>query len=148
MDEYDPRTNCWTARLEMPLHRDAYRVASVGEKIYVLGNLNGSTETLEFDPASNSWKIKAAMPTPRFDFGIVAFRGLIYTFGGMGKDTLEAYDPERDLWIRKRPMARDNWEQVAAESLGKILVVGGGFQPGYILDTVFQYDPLLDPPAH
>ncbi len=84
------------------------------------------------------------MPTPRFDFGIHAFKGLIYTFGGMGSDVVEAYDPAADRWIRKGPMPRNNWEQVAADVGGKIYVIGGGFPAGSVLNVLYAYDPAAD----
>jgi hypothetical protein len=65
----------------MPVTRDAYRVAAVRDKIYVLGNLGRTSEALEYDPASDRWSVRAAMPTHRYDFGVHASDRLIYTFG-------------------------------------------------------------------
>jgi len=62
----------------------------------------------------------------------------------MGVDTLEIYDSAADRWIRKPPMPRNNWEQVAAEVNGRIYVIGGGFPAGSVLDVLYQYTPAAD----
>ncbi len=133
LEEYDPRADRWVKKTDMLAHRDAYRVAAVNGKVYVIGNLAGGSEVLEYQPATDVWRVHAPMPSPRFDFGIHASSGLIYTFGGMGARTLEVYDPAADRWLKKRPMPIDNWCQVIAELNGRLYMIGGGFPAPAVL---------------
>jgi N-acetylneuraminic acid mutarotase len=144
LHEYDPEKDLWTAKAAMPEQRDAYRVAAVDGKLYVIGNLNGSSRVLEYTPATDRWAIRSAMLTPRFDFGIVTVGRLIYTFGGMGNREVEIYEPATDRWIAKRPMPRTNWCQVLAERNGKIYMIGGGFPASEVIPAVHEYNPALD----
>jgi hypothetical protein len=126
----------------MPEKRDAYRVAAVNGRVYVIGNLAGSSRVLEYTPATNSWAVRSAMPTHRFDFGIHASGGLVYTFGGMGNRELEIYQPAADSWVSKGPMPRNNWCQVLAEANGRIYMIGGGFPASEVIRTVYEYNPV------
>jgi hypothetical protein len=128
----------------MPEKRDAYRVAAVNNKVYVIGNLNGSARVLEYTPSTDTWATRSAMPTPRFDFGIHVSKGLIYTFGGMGNRELEVYEPSADRWISKGPMPRTNWCQVVAEAGGRLYMIGGGFPAPEVIRAVYEYNPAVD----
>lgn len=84
-------------------------VATVlGGKIYIVsGDVGG--ETIEYDPANNVWMQKSPMPIgSRIDLAACAYNNKLYSFGG-GFDTQHesanySYDPDLDLWTKKRDM--------------------------------------------
>jgi N-acetylneuraminic acid mutarotase len=66
---YDPRTNQWTAKANMPSTRIGARGASVAGKLYVIGGQQGTGDGWEFvpttsvyDPSTDTWSTKAPMP--------------------------------------------------------------------------------------
>src|SRR3954468_16619046 len=74
VEEYDPATNTWRARAEMPTPRNHLGIGAVNGKIYVLGGrigaafISGGGNRLdlveEYDVAADSWNpIRARMPT-------------------------------------------------------------------------------------
>jgi N-acetylneuraminic acid mutarotase len=112
VEEYDPVTNTWTTKANMPAVRGFFSSSAVNGKIYVIGggrNLNNSilSTVEEYDPATNTWSAKTDMPTARFSFSVCAVNDIIYAFGGavtdwqtyqywQGCSTVEGYDPSLD----------------------------------------------------
>jgi N-acetylneuraminic acid mutarotase len=144
LHKYDPKTDLWSVKACMPEKRDAYRVAAVNGRVYVIGNLSGSSRVLEYTPAADRWVVRSSMLTPRFDFGIHVSGGLVYTFGGMGNREVEIYEPAADRWIAKDPMPRNNWCQVLTDLNGKIYMIGGGFPAPDVIRAVYEYNPAAD----
>jgi len=150
VDEYDPKTDRWTARADMPIESRAYRVAVANEKIYLIGGADRNFSRLlsavyEYDPASDSWTARASMPTPRADYAVTALDGKIYAFGGLGgMNAAEEYDPASDRWRACSTMPTPNWLQVAAPLDGRIYVISGweGVWPGgNVMDNVWEFRP-------
>src|SRR3989442_7877616 len=79
--EYDPATDKWTARKQMPHPADHMAVAEYHGKIYVFGGTgpqhptDGGPNTFlldkgwEYDPVPDSWKALAPIPTGRHAAG-------------------------------------------------------------------------------
>ena len=70
VEEYDPATDTWTTKANMPTARAAFSTSVVNGKIYVIGgdapHLEPLTSTVEeYDPATDTWTTKADMPTDR-----------------------------------------------------------------------------------
>ena len=70
MDEYDPKTDTWTAKADMPTARMMTATAVVGGKIYVIGGAESfffpSAAVEVYDPVTDTWEQKADMPNPRW----------------------------------------------------------------------------------
>jgi N-acetylneuraminic acid mutarotase len=76
LDVYDPVTNQWTAKADMPRVCGFAAGVAVAGKLYVVGgnqlNPNGSVtscKTSVYDPATDTWTTKAAAPTVRAEAG-------------------------------------------------------------------------------
>ena len=96
IEVYEPRTNRWTKRPDMPNLRRSFRTVVIADKIYLIG---GSTvgahgvrgerlvSTEVYDPATKRWRLSPTLtaPTPS-PFSIVAVNGKIYAFGGSTTD--------------------------------------------------------------
>ncbi len=104
--EYDPGTNTWTDKANMPTTRGWLKGLVVKGKIYVVGGYTGSGMVAvneEFDPVANSWATKA--PRPRAlaaPAGVVWRDSLLYMLGGgdMGGDYafVHVYNPATNTW--------------------------------------------------
>jgi len=148
VDEYDPKTNRWTAKADLPLETRAYRVAVANEKIYLIGGADRNFSRLlasvyEYDRSSDAWIPRASMPTARADYAVTTMNGKIYAFGGLGgMNAAEEYDPASDRWRTCSSMPTPNWLQVAAPLDGRIYVISGweGMWPGgSVLNAVWEY---------
>jgi len=99
---YDPQTDTWTKKTDMPTARFAVGTYLVDGRIYVLGGslgMNSSLATVEvYDPAFDTWKTLANMPVHLMSFGSTTVNGRIYVFGGTqdwstAKTDVWEYDP-------------------------------------------------------
>jgi hypothetical protein len=152
--EYDPQTDIWTQKADMPTERNFLSTAVVDGKIYAIGGALASKTMLStvevYDPATDTWTTKTPMPTARIGHTSTVIDEKIYVIGGgthtpsRGFSVVEVYDPATDTWTTKTDMPA----QICWHSTGvvdeKIYVFGGspsGYEihpPGF--STVYEYD--------
>jgi len=152
--EYDPASDKWTSKKQMPRPADHMAVAESGGKIYLFGGATterpGDTgpdnfqlnDSWEYNPADDSWKALAPMPTRRNAASAAAAGGKIYVIGGNGVapgaanpvtspenflmlGTNEAYDPAANTWETRRPMPTARNHAAIGTVAGKIYLIGG-----------------------
>ena len=90
VEEYDPVTDTWTKRTDMPTTRSAFGISAVKEKIYViggaivfpLGNVEGLKTVEEYDTVTDSWTKRNDISTARVALSASAINGKIYAIGG------------------------------------------------------------------
>lgn len=85
VEEYDPATDTWIRKADMPTARYALSAVSINGKIYAIGGRERSVDldTLEeYDPETDKWTKKTDMPRARCIFGAAAVDGKIYALGG------------------------------------------------------------------
>ncbi|MEK7400479.1 MAG: kelch repeat-containing protein, partial [Candidatus Poribacteria bacterium] len=106
VEEYDPVTDTWIKKADMPTPRSNLAVAELNSKIYAIGgasfdaggNIVKVFSTVEeYDTETDTWTKKADMPTARFGFATSSLNGKIYAIGGMENyqmafSTVEEYD--------------------------------------------------------
>jgi len=154
VEEYDPSTDTWTRKADMPTSRVLPGTCAVGGKVYAIGGLSSSGETVlsvveQYDPITDTWTRKANMPTGVWCLCARVVNGKIYTFGGrLGSTAVPntyEYDPTADTWTRKADMPVAT-NQIASGVIGnKIIVVGGWlWSYSYPYTTVQVYDPETD----
>ncbi|MHC4594939.1 MAG: Kelch repeat-containing protein [Planctomycetota bacterium] len=95
VEEYDPATDTWTNKADMPTGRTYLSTSVVHGRIYAIGRARAVEE---YDPATDTWTRKADMPTTRSGLATSAVNGKIYAIGGWtGSSTIlstvEEYDP-------------------------------------------------------
>jgi len=85
----------------------------------------------------------------RKDHALVTLDGSVYAIGGWSKwdriplRSVEAYDPESDMWTEKSSMAKPRYGLTTSVVNGKIYAIGG--RANYdALSVVEEYDPSLD----
>ena len=74
VEEYDPTTETWTPKADMPTKRSALATSVVGPQIYAIGGTAvvqgpGLSTVERYDPASNTWSNETDMPTARVFLG-------------------------------------------------------------------------------
>jgi len=90
VETYDPATDTWTAKIDMPTARASHAVAVVDGSIYVI-NGNGVTGTVfsvveVYDPATDTW-IEGPQPAiARMLSAASAVDGTIYLMGGFNQN--------------------------------------------------------------
>jgi N-acetylneuraminic acid mutarotase len=155
VEEYDPATDTWTRKTDMPEARGYLHGSSlpvVDGKIYAIGGGNPASARVDiYDPATDTWSRGADMPTPRLVFARVAFEGKIYAFGGLaglgasdyGLKTTEVYDPQTDTWTQAAPMPQGVWEHSVEVVDGMFYVIGGAYNIN-AMQILQVYDPQTD----
>ncbi|PGK30377.1 hypothetical protein CN907_27725, partial [Bacillus anthracis] len=109
VQEYDPKTNKWTNKANMPTARADLGVAVVDNKIYAIGGYHGNifkyggggtffNNVEVYDPATDSWSTTTSMPMALSAGGTVAFNNRIYVVGGLNAytqplSTVQEFDP-------------------------------------------------------
>jgi N-acetylneuraminic acid mutarotase len=103
VEEYDPATDTWRTKADMPTPRTYISTCAVNGKIYAFGGLRARADHVapveEYDPATDTWTTKADIPTVRSGVATSAVNGKLYAIGGwVGTSTVlstvEEYDPD------------------------------------------------------
>ena len=156
VEEYDPATDTWTTKADMPTARFGLSTSVVNGKIYVFGGApskpsGGTLSTVEeYDPATDTWTTKADMPTARLCLSTSVVNGKMYAIGGWPRgshntSTVEEYDPATDTWTTKADMPTARFGLSTSVVNGKIYAIGGArncVEPAFL--TVEEYDPATD----
>ena len=92
VEAYDPKTDTWATRADMPTPRSHMTVSAVDGKIYAIGGgvsrivagRSGEYRPLleVYDTATNRWARAADLPTPRSVMSSSVVDGRIYVMGG------------------------------------------------------------------
>jgi N-acetylneuraminic acid mutarotase len=152
VEEYDPTTNTWTTKADMPTGRAVLAAAGVNGIVYVMGGstdgCNGSTVMEAYDPATNSWTTQTSMPTGRGGLAAAAVGAQIYAVGGAVCpssyfNTNEAFAPAGGTWSTKAGMPTARYRLGVGVVNGLIYAVGGQNASG-ALATVEAYDPAAN----
>ena len=149
VEMYDPKTDTWQRKADMPTRRSGVAVSVVDGKIYAIGGekmkkvpmykhwiheAKGLPTVEMYDPVTDRWTQKADMPTPRktrtcvVDGKIYAIGGL--TVGPMVKKrgqlaTVEVYDPATDIWVTASRMHHARYWAALSVVNGEIYATGG-----------------------
>lgn len=138
VEEYDPQTNTWATRANMPSIRKYFSAGTASNgKLYAVSGLdvNGSiTSTLdEYDPATDSWVSRAPIPVPSYMSGVVGGSdGKLYVIGGNLLNTLtsmtstvQVYDPETNTWTLGPSLNQARYTFGATILSSTIYAIGG-----------------------
>jgi N-acetylneuraminic acid mutarotase len=157
VEEYDPATDTWTTKSDMPTSRGFHSANVVDGKIYVIGGSRNSgpsvnhVRTVEvYDPATDTWTQKGDMPRNTAAGFSSVVDGKIYYIGGYGhlsSQRVDEYDPSTDTWTMKSEMPTGRHALSTSTLGGKIYAIGGydPSGPGYPnVVAVEVYDPATD----
>lgn len=146
VEMYDPETDTWEQKANMPTARSGVSVSVVDRKIYAIGGSKLKTmqiprgfsseseelATVEmYDPVTDTWTQKADMPTPKKTMTCVV-NGKIYAIGGWlttneepHLETVEVYDPGTDTWAKAENMNCARCSAAISVVNGEIYAIGG-----------------------
>ena len=163
VEMYDPDTDTWTPRADMPTPRNTSSCVVDG-KIYVIGGTSDKVksfrlDTVEvYDPATDTWAKGKNMNQARAGAAVSVVDGKIYVMGGTGLpmilnhpgpflSSIEVYDPKRNHWREIGDMPTAKSGHTASVINGKIYVIGGYFwnqgQQEKRFKTVEIYHPRI-----
>jgi N-acetylneuraminic acid mutarotase len=168
VEVYNPQTDTWERKQEMPVPRRQFGVGVVAGKIYAIGGYvlpqdrkpeePGRVDLVKvYDPATNTWARRAKMPTKRDGFGVGVVNNHIYAIGGRGwpqvgpggpfLKVIEEYDPKINRWRQKHeiPDLRLSFSTVVLDDV--IYLIGGFIWQDRIpqyLSTVDTYNPATE----
>jgi N-acetylneuraminic acid mutarotase len=123
VEEYDPITEDWTPKANMPTKRTALATGVVGAQIYAMGGTavvqGPGLSTVEgYNPVSNTWSKKMDMPTARVFLGAGVVDNKIYAVGGVAEGlgpailpAMEAFDTGR-LRVEAKEKLPTLWGQI------------------------------------
>lgn len=155
VEVYDPVTDKWTKKADMPTARMGLSSGVVDGKVYAIGGQpaaiwvwwNALSTVEVYDPATDKWMKKAGMPTPRTQLPSSApvINDKIYVIGGAPNfrasfSTVEVYNPATDKWVKKADMPTARMYLSTSSVNGKIYAIGG-WSGDIELATVEEYTP-------
>jgi hypothetical protein len=131
-EEYDPSTNTWSFKAEMPQAQAGFAIAVVQNKIYCIGDIFHQV----YDTANNTWELQKSPPL-HFEAATRqanVVNGKIY-FLGNGPNYV--YNPETNSWSNVTRMSNaPNGRQASCVYGNKIFVLGS--------PCIQIYDPQND----
>ena len=98
MEEYDPVTDTWKKKSDMPTARGEVALCAIGTKIYAVGGHNTSEKggtvfrTVEiYDTLTDTWTKGVDMQSQRYLFSASVVDGKIYSIGGFSFNDLVGF---------------------------------------------------------
>ncbi len=145
---YDPATNTWTIKAQMPTTAYESGIVAVNGKIYLIG-MNGASRTVyEYNPNTDTWTNKgSAIPNERTaDTGgmTAVVDGKIYVIGGNSTGSTDEYDLVTNTWTTKANMVFPIQDGVVAVVDKKIYILGGRDMDWIPKMWNQQYDPTTN----
>ncbi|RKU06877.1 hypothetical protein C6503_25300 [Candidatus Poribacteria bacterium] len=164
IEMYDPVTDTWTQKADMPVPRSSNSTCIVDGKIYIIGGSAANRKqwclnTVDvYDPATDTWAKAKSMNHARGGASVSVVNGKIYVMGGLGwpyipdhggpvLSSVEVFDPKNNQWTEITEMPAPKVGHTTSVINGKIYVIGGGFRGDdqfKYLSTVEVYDPGTD----
>ena len=152
VEVYDPLTDRWEQRADMPTARSAGDAVVVDSKIYVLGGQarfargladDYVTHIEEYNPKTDQWLQLRDMPMFKFGFSTVAVGNEIYTISGLNNalkrtDAVDVYNPTVDKWRKIEPPTIPTQGTTAVVVNGTIYTLGG------VLGNDFRFSPVVE----
>ena len=168
VEMYDPTTDTWTQKADMPTPRKT-KTCVVGGKIYAIGGWSTDSEQSKleivevYDPATDTWAKAQSMNHARCSAAMSVVNGEIYAIGGIGwppnrdpsgqylssryLSNVEVFNPKTNQWQERTEMSVPKAAHSTSVIDGKIYVMGGYLQEGRkskILSVIEIYDPATD----
>jgi hypothetical protein len=141
VDAYDPATNTWQQRADLPVAATHMGVATDGTDVYFAGGYpvgsGGTSQTFStaavrrYSPSTNTWATLPSLPAPRGGGALAIVGRTLHFFGGADAnraDTNTHWTLNVDIgtsWATATPMANGRNHFGAVTIGGKIYVVAG-----------------------
>jgi hypothetical protein len=151
--KFDPAVGAWQPFAPAPHSHSAGTAAVIGDKIYVVGNVQ---ETDVYDPIADTWQTiegdAALMPTRRGHTSGAAVDGRFYVAGGdvgghsENTEANEEFDPATGAWTARAPLPVVRGSTAGVAWVDRVVLLGGQSgddgSPAYA--NADAYDPRVD----
>jgi N-acetylneuraminic acid mutarotase len=159
---YDPATDTWTTKADIPTPRYGMCANVVDDKIYAMAGAHADVYPGDlcsdlnevYDPRTDTWTTKNPLPTAVLYAASTAVDNKIYVLGGRAgwlsdgwHDFNQVYDAEKDEWATAASVPVACERAAAGATTGdfaskKIYVMGGSTYGSYTPSNLTQvYDP-------
>jgi N-acetylneuraminic acid mutarotase len=149
---YNPATNLWEKKADMPIPGMMGVQGAIGGLLYVYAYVDDPGADyhrfFRYNPATNTWTILPSPPRQHNEGigGVIGGRFYLTSGGGgaTGSYTrsLHVYNPATNTWVTKAPMHQSRGGPHGGVINGKLYVAGGSiYTPNNPL-TVEVYDPV------
>ena len=162
VEAYNPATDRWTRKKDMPISRLYFGIGVVAGNVYLIGgneglNLVQQEQRMDrvdiYNPATDTWAKGPKMPTRRSYMRAEVVSDRIYVIGGSGWPVagwgpflplIEEYDPISRQWRKQKDMVdfRFVFSTVVVED--DIYLIGGTDESRQYLATVDMYHPRTE----
>lgn len=150
--EYNPTTNAWTQKANVPSNEYLASSFTIGSKAYVGCGYNTGNAFYEYDGTANAWTAKASMPgtaryiTMGFSIGTKGYCGTGYNPNNPYNSFSDFYefDPVANTWTAKASMPGGNRSYAVGFSIGSRGYAGTGNINGNAVRDFYEYDPAGD----
>jgi N-acetylneuraminic acid mutarotase len=130
---YNPATDIWTSRANMPRASSGGVSGAINGKLYVYVTFTGQggpdAALYRYDPTTNSWTERAHPPQVQALAAGSVIGGKLYVMGGISEGApsrkLSLYDPGSNSWTTKALMKYPRARAAAKAIDGKLYVAGG-----------------------
>jgi N-acetylneuraminic acid mutarotase len=151
---YNPATNTWTRKADLPRAGFGGVSAAIDGKLYVYVPYgpdpygpDPDAALYRYDPSTNAWTQRAQPPAFQRGAAVGVINGKMYLAGGMSAQnqllaTLRVYDPASDSWTLKTPMPTARAVMTGRAIDGKLYVAGG--YSSKTLDVTEVYNPATN----
>jgi N-acetylneuraminic acid mutarotase len=147
---YDPATDAFTPKADMPRTLALGVTGVMGGKLYVVGGRCGecspqvSRRMYRYDPTTNAWSFLPWAPRAHLHGASGVINGKLYVAGGYEGTTstsnLDVYDPLTNRWKALAPVPQPLSGAGGAVLNNKLYVVGAGAS----FKSVYAYDPATN----
>jgi hypothetical protein len=147
VEVYNPTTDTWETKAQMPTARLRPQLNVVHGKIYALGGIGTPNVNEAYDPATDAWTTKTGIPSssaPDIYTGVsTAFNNQIYWFTKEGNGVnlqlhARLYNPAKNTWTELPPPAN------ATDTSGFYFATSLGSERIYLLGSaanITYFDP-------
>ena len=138
LDVYDPASDTWTRRKDMPTHVTHLNTAIDGNIIWFAGGFKGkhpgpvTNEVWKYDIAADAWFVGPPLPEPRGGGGLAIVDHKLHYFGGFKADRNTDAGDHWSLsleggksWQREADLPHPRGHVTAAVLDGKMYALGG-----------------------
>lgn len=140
---YDPETNEWHPKADLPIAILYSTAHTIGDKIYVFGGYGEPgflNVVLQYDPLADNWTSKVHMPTYKYVFMSEEVNGKVYVIGGQGtiddgpwrsgvawefKKDVQIFDSQNDSWTTGTPAPQNLASAASCKNENDIYIFGG-----------------------
>lgn len=157
---YDPATDTWETKTDMPTKRGGLCAAVVNGKIYLIAGLEElgtvdrgpkiSAVNEVYDPEADAWTTAKPIPVGVCRYACAVVDDKIYIMAGWDKpELLQIYDPKTDTWKTGPSPPVPLLEAAAAATMGiwapkRIYLIGGRYTNFTVSKIVQVYNPEDD----